>query len=85
MSQLDVRADMDESPWDDLRGGDFVDGIVTHVGLMRNGTTFGRAVVAIRVTTTDGRTVIGQVPLGIVLNAVAYYSQSAIVAEEMAR
>lgn len=56
---LDVRPDMGATPWDDLPE----DGIVGHIeriGLLPNGTTKGRASVAIAVRMPNGEVIIAE-------------------------
>lgn len=85
MNVIDVRADMDESPWDHLRGGDYTEGVVTHAGLLRNGTVEGRAVLAMLVRLRAGGQVVVQIPLALARSAAAFLSGTEIAVEDAAK
>ncbi len=46
---LDIRPDLDQSPWTDLDAATATDARLVGVGLLPNGTTAGRAVAVLRV------------------------------------
>jgi hypothetical protein len=80
-TRLDVRPDIERSPWSDL-GQDIPDGRIERVGLLRNGTSGGRAVVAIVITLPDGRRVLGQTTWRLFNSAARALAASPIAAEE---
>jgi hypothetical protein len=58
-TRLEITADMDAAPWTDLGPG-VIEGVVERVGLLRNGTTGGRAVVALAIRLSSGQVAIAQ-------------------------
>lgn len=59
-SSIDVRPDMDQAPWTDLPRKDILHGQVERAGLLRHGTSDGRASVALVVRLDDGRPVVAE-------------------------
>lgn len=57
---LDIRADIERSPWTEAEAPRAKSGRLTSVGLLRAGTTTGRASIALLVQLPDGSTVIAQ-------------------------
>lgn len=57
MTPLSIRLNLDLDPWTDLRPG-LIHGRLTHVGLLPNGTSGGRACVALRAVADDGREIV---------------------------
>jgi hypothetical protein len=57
---LDVTTNMDAQPWTDIDRNTLLHGTIDRIGLLPNGTTGGRASIAIAVTLDDGRVVIAE-------------------------
>lgn len=58
-------------------------GDITAIGLLRHGTSKGKASVALVITTADGRQVLGQTTWALLRTAFAALNASPIVAEEV--
>ena len=90
MTKLDIRADLDAQPWSDLpfdvtrshTAELWSDGLVERIGLMRNGTRNGRAVVALAIRMPDGTVVVGQTTWRLFRLAATALSASAIARGE---
>jgi hypothetical protein len=78
---LTIHADCEQNPLptDNL----VADGMVTDIGLLRHGTTSGKASVGLIVTLADGRQVLGQTTWALLRTAVRALAATPIVAEEV--
>lgn len=82
-STLDVRADLDRDPWDDVALGDIVHGQVLRVGLVRHATTGGRAGVALLIRCEDGATVVAETTFRLARQAAQVLGASPVASEEV--
>lgn len=82
MTVLRATTDVEQGfPFDPKRP--FLAGDLTDIGLMRHGTSEGKAAVMVIVTLPDGTQVIGQTTWALLRTAYAGLSASPIVAEEV--
>lgn len=79
-TQLDITPDIDLAPWKDAKGAKH--GIVERVGLLRNGTSSGRAAVEILIRLDDGSLVLAETTLRLARTAAAGIVASAVFSEE---
>lgn len=81
-TSLDVRTDIDLSPWDDVDSTPATIAGVERIGLLRNGTTRGRASVILLVRLPDGGTVVAQTSWRLFRTACQVLVESPLAAEE---
>lgn len=79
---LDVTSDIERDPWSDYADRDLRNGEWTRIGLLRNGTTGGRATVAVAVELPDGTVVFGETTLRLFRIASAAVLATPIAVEE---
>lgn len=79
---LDVRTDMDQAPWSDLRDVEREHGMVERIGLLRNGTDGGRASVALVIRLDGGQVVVAETTWRLFRAAVEALMASPAAAEE---
>lgn len=84
MQHLDVRPDLDQLPWSDLRGGSYREAIIERVGLLRDGTESGRAVLAIVARCADGSVVVAETTLRLADVAVRALASSPVYVADRA-
>ena len=77
MLTLEVRGDMEVTPWTQLRGGDWAMGRVVSAGLVRDGIAPGKP--ALLVLLQDGRHVVAQTSLELAEQAAGYFAATDIV------
>jgi hypothetical protein len=77
---LDVRPDIEQAPWSDLLGADH--GVVRRIGLLRNGTTGGRASLVLAIQLDDGRWVVAETTYRLFRTATRALAASPVAAEE---
>lgn len=82
MTSLDVRPDMDRAPWTDIDRDGLLAGQLERVGLLRHGTTQGRASVALLGRLDDGRVVVLETTWRLLHAAVRALAASPVAAEE---
>lgn len=83
MISLDLRIDLEQTPWTDLRPATLLHGGLTGIGLLRHGTSEGRASVALRIRLDDGRTVIAETTWRLFHTAARALAVSPVIAEEV--
>lgn len=66
---LELSLDVEAAPWVDLRDAELHPGAIERAGVMRNGTSSGRATVMLLVRTDDGQYVVGETTLRLFLAA----------------
>ena len=79
---LDVRPDVAQSPYTELDPKDLLHGQLVSIGLLRNGTTEGRASVALVVRLDDGRMVMAETTWRLFNTAARALAVSPTIAEE---
>jgi hypothetical protein len=79
MLTLEVRGDMEATPWTQLRGGDWAMGRVVSAGLVRDGIAPGKPALALLVLLQDGRHVVAQTSLELAEQAAGYFAATDIV------
>lgn len=82
-THLDLRPDMDRAPWDHINHDTALAGELESIGLLRNGTSQGRAVAALLVRLPDGRHVVVQTTWRLFTNAARALASSPIATEEI--
>lgn len=69
MESIDLRPNLDAAPIVELEAiaeaGNLLDGTITHMGILPNGTTTGSCALVLLVRTPEGKTVIGQTTLSL--------------------
>lgn len=83
MIPLSLTSDMDRFPWEDVKPLNGELGALTRVGLMRNGTTRGRATVVFLIELQDGTQVAAQTTWALFRSAFTAFNATPIVAEEV--
>jgi hypothetical protein len=83
MTPLDIRPDIEQKPWTDIPR-DAPQGMLTRIGLLRHGTSEGRASVAMVVTLDDGTQVVAQTTWRLMNAAVRALAASPVGSEEVA-
>lgn len=83
LTPLDIRPDIAAHPWDDVDPKALAHGTLVRVGLLRHGTTEGRASVALMVKLDDGRTVIAETTWRLFHTAARALAASPVAAEEV--
>lgn len=81
MTPIQVTPDIGQNPWRDLDVD--ASGMVTRIGLLRNGTKLGKASVALVITTDDGQQIVGQTTWATLRMAYLALAGSAVAAEEV--
>lgn len=79
---LDVRTDIERAPYTELDPKATLHGQLVSIGLLRNGTTKGRASVALVVRLDDGRHVIAETTWRLFNTAAQALAASPTIAEE---
>lgn len=79
---LDVRTDMEQAPWVDVQPKNILHGRIERIGLLRHGTSHGRASIAILIRLDDGRAVIGETTWRLFDTAAKALAASPVAAEE---
>jgi hypothetical protein len=79
---MSIHPNLDSSPFDGI-GTDTPSGLLAEIGLLRNGTTSGRAVVALIVELEDGTKVVAQTTWRLFTNAHRALAASPIASEEV--
>lgn len=80
-TELQVTTDVEQEPWTHL--DPVAVGHVSHIGLLRHGTSEGRAAVALVVTTEDGQQIVGQTTWALFDWAYQTLAHSPVIAEEL--
>lgn len=80
---LDIRPDMEVAPWDDVDPKSLLHGQIERVGLLRHGTSQGRASVALLIRLDDGRVVVGETTWRLFNTAARALAVSPAAAEEV--
>lgn len=89
MIPIDITPDIDASPWDHLSpevmplNPDGEPALLQRIGLLRNGTQEGRAVVLMQLTLPDGTTVIAQTTWRLMATAVRALEAGPVGREEV--
>ena len=81
MTHLNVTPDA-EGRWTDIEDRITGRGQITHVGLLRNATSGGRAMFTVAVTLPDGSVVLAGTTWRAMKNAFVFITASPLVAEE---
>lgn len=81
MQHLHITPDVDRAPWTDIEP-DALAGDLVRIGLLRNGTTEGRASVGLVVQLPDGTHVIAQTTWRLLHNAVRALAAGPVGSEE---
>lgn len=68
-THLDIRPNIELSPWDDIDRDQVLQGVITRVGVLPKATTGGRSTVAVAIVLNDGRTVVGETTLRLAAGA----------------
>lgn len=80
MTHLSVTPDIDRAPWTDIDPA--YSGQLERIGLLRNGTTQGRATVGLVVQLADGRHVVAETTWRLLHNAVRALAAGPVGSEE---
>lgn len=83
MTTLDVFADAEDPSFPLNEKLMVTHGEVTAIGPLRHGTSEGKAVVALVITTADGRQVLGQTTWALFRTAFAALNATPVIAEEV--
>lgn len=83
MTPLDVRPDIEQNPWTDVEPKALLHGQIERIGLLRHGTTGGRASVALLIRMDDGRAVIGETTWRLFHAAARALAASPVAQEEV--
>jgi hypothetical protein len=83
MTVLDVFADAEQPGFPLDADRMITHGDISAIGLLRHGTSKGKASVALVITTADGKQVLGQTTWALLRTAFAALNASPIVAEEV--
>jgi hypothetical protein len=83
VTSMDLRPDLDAAPWTDLKPATSLHGQLTGFGLLRGGTSEGRASVAIRIQLDDGRTVSAETTWRLFTAAARALAASPVASEEV--
>lgn len=83
MTPLSIVMDLDANPWTDLQSADPEVGELTRIGLLRHGTTEGRATVGLVVTLPDGSNVLAQTTWRLLFTAVHAMAAGPVGREEV--
>lgn len=81
-TQLEITSDLDQSPWSDYDIEQTAEAAIERIGLIRNGTTQGRAVIAIAVRLPDDRVVIAETTWRLFSTAARSLAQTEIARNE---
>ncbi|KLL11569.1 MULTISPECIES: hypothetical protein [Protofrankia] len=81
-THLEVRPDLDRHPWSDLAEPRPLHGHLARIGMLRHGTTSGRASVGLAIQLDDGRWVVAETTWRLFRGAARALSSSPTAAEE---
>lgn len=84
MTEVQITPDVERAPWTDLAADQLLTGVWERVGLLRHGTTEGRASVAMVVRLPDGRPVIVETTWRLFWTTARALAASPVAAEEVA-
>jgi hypothetical protein len=82
MEPLTITPDIERAPWNDLPEDTTLDGKLERIGLLRNGTTGGRASVGLVVRLPDGTAVVAQTTWRLFNTAARALAASPVASEE---
>lgn len=81
-TKLEITPDVERSPWVEIDPSTAIEAPIVRIGLLRNGTTTGRASVALAIPLPDGRVVLAQTTWRLFHTAARSLAASAIAQAE---